>query len=404
MADYGLLGHPLAHSISPEIHKVFGYDYELYDITADRLGEFVKGGLKGYNVTIPYKKDIIPYLDAVDEVALKIGAVNTVVNRGGKLYGYNTDILGMEYALVKSGIDLKGKSVMILGSGGTSNTAKTLAETMGASKVTIVSRSRLVNYTNYTEHVDTEIIINTTPVGMYPNIFDSIVDLDAFPHLLGGFDVVYNPLKTEFVRAFENKGLPCANGLMMLVAQAKYARDIFMQETTCDDIIDEVYRNILAKLRNIVLIGMPGCGKTSIAYRLATKHKRVLMDTDRLVTDSEDKSIPEIFDEVGEDGFRDIEERAILNIAGYRGAIISCGGGVILREQNIINLKRNGIVVYIKRDLSKLVSDGRPLSNSVGVEKLYERRRELYERYADIIVDNNTTIEDCVRKIEESTL
>ena len=404
MSDYGLLGHPLGHSVSPEIHKCFGYDYELFDTPSDKIEEFLKKRLKGFNVTIPYKKVIMDYLDEVDSVAYEIGAVNTVVRRGDKLYGYNTDILGMKYALDKANVTLDDRVVMILGSGGTSAMAQVLAKKSGAKKIIVVSRSGEVNYTNYTDCVDTEVIINTTPVGTYPNIQDKLIDISGFKDLKGGFDVVYNPLKTEFVRAFEERGIPCSNGLMMLVGQAKYARDIFLGNRADEGLIDEIYDTLLKKFRNIVLIGMPGCGKSSIAYKLATKYKRVLIDTDKLVEDGEEKTIPEIFDEVGESGFRDIEEEKISGIAGFRGSVISCGGGVIKRKTNILNLKRNGIVVYVKRDLNKLVSAGRPLSQSVGVEKLYEERRELYESYADMIVDNDTTLDEVVSKIEERVL
>lgn len=404
MADYGLLGNPLGHSISPEIHSEFGYEYELFDTPPDKIGEFLKKNLLGFNVTIPYKKLIMDYLDEVDCTAYEIGAVNTVVRRGDRLFGYNTDILGMHYALKNSGIDLKDKSVMILGSGGTSSTAQVLAKKCGAKKITVVSRSGEINYTNYTDCADTEIIINTTPVGTYPNIADKIIDIDGFPNLVGGFDVVYNPLQTEFVKSFIKRGKPCSNGLMMLVAQAKFARDIFKGDTIPDGIIDEVYQSLLKRFRNIVLIGMPGCGKSSIAYKLATKYKRVLIDTDKLVEDGEEKNIPTIFEEVGEDGFRDLEERAISGIAGYRGSVISCGGGVVKRGINIENLKRNGIIIYVKRDLDKLMSEGRPLSKSVGVERLYEERRALYEGYCDVVVENNGTLDECVGKIEEAVL
>ena len=404
MPEYGLLGHPLGHSVSPEIHNAFGYEYELFDTCPENLGDFVNLGLKGFNVTIPYKKAIMEHLDEVDALAYEIGAVNTVVRRGDKLYGYNTDVLGMEYAISKSGVDLKDKSVMILGTGGTSLTAQVVCKRNGAKKVTVVSRSGKVNYDNYKECKDTQIIINTTPVGMYPNIDDRLIDIDSFSCLEGGFDVIYNPLETDFVRSFKKGGLPCSNGLLMLVAQAKYARDIFLGSRGEDSLIDEVYDNLLKRFRNIVLIGMPGCGKSSIAYRLATRYKRVLIDTDKLVEDGEDKTIPQIFDEVGEEGFRDIEARAIKGIAGYRGSIISCGGGVVVRDENIKNLKRNGVVIYIKRDLVKLSREGRPLSKSIGVEKLYSERKSLYESYADIIVENNSTLDEVVEKIEEKVL
>ena len=404
MPEYGLLGHPLGHSLSPEIHSALGYEYELFDTPSDKIEEFLKKGLLGFNVTIPYKKVIMDYLDEVDATAYEIGAVNTVVRREGKLYGYNTDVLGMHYALKNSGIDLKDKSVMILGSGGTSATARVLAKKCGAKKITVVSRSGDINYTNYTDCVDTEVIINTTPVGMYPNIQDKLIDIGGFKNLKGGFDVVYNPLETEFVKSFRKRGIPCSNGLMMLVAQAKFARDIFKGNKIEDSVINEVYQSLLKRFRNVVLIGMPGCGKTSVAYKLATKYKRVLIDTDKLVEDGEEKDIPTIFEEVGENGFRDIEEKMIAGIAGYRGSVISCGGGVIKRSKNIENLKRNGIIVYVKRDLSKLTSEGRPLSKSVGVEKLFEERKALYEGYADVVVENNGTLDECVRKIEEAVL
>lgn len=403
MARFCLIGKKLGHSLSPEIHNAFGYEYDLVELLEDEVENFVKrGDYDGFNVTIPYKKVVMEYIDVLDDTAKAIGAVNTVVRRDGLLYGYNTDVLGMEYSFSFSGIDLKDRAVMILGTGGTSLTAKYLAEKKGAKSVVVVSRTGEVNYSNYTEYKDTEVVINTTPVGMYPNVEGKLVDLDNFPEISAGFDPIYNPLRTDFIWDVMKKGVPCSNGLRMLVAQAKFARDLFLGDKASDDIIEKVYKELHDRFENIVLIGMPGCGKSTIGKLLSDKLNKKFVDIDEEIVKRAEISIPEIFEKYGEERFRDLESEAIEKICAERGEVVSFGGGAVKREKNIHSAKRNGIVVYIKRDIDKLAREGRPLSkDKESVKRLYDERRALYERYADITVENDGRIEDATSYILE---
>ncbi|MBQ2714158.1 MAG: hypothetical protein IJF76_00815 [Clostridia bacterium] len=402
MAKYCLIGEKLGHSLSKDIHERFGYDYDLVELGADEVESFVRGGeYDGFNVTIPYKKIVMEYLDYVDDTAKAIGAVNTVVRRSGKTYGYNTDVLGMDYAMARANITLFGKKVMILGSGGTSLTARYLCKMRGAKDIVVVSRSGEVNYSNCYDY-DVDIVINTTPVGMYPKNGERVLDLAKFKNLSGVFDPIYNPLKTDIIIQAEERGLSYSNGLKMLVAQAKYAKDLFFQEEGSEDIIERVYSDLKKNFENVVLIGMPGCGKSTVGKKLALLLGKKFVDTDEEIVKRRGMSIPRIFEKFGEDDFRKTESEVISDFSKERGQILSLGGGAIKRAENVKCAKQNGVVVYIKRDLNELAQNGRPLSRDKNaVLALYEERKELYESSCDIEVLNDDTVDEVARKIVE---
>ena len=404
MAKFGLLGKTLKHSFSPQIHKILsGYDYDLIEINEDGLEKFVKSGkYDGFNITIPYKKEIIKYLDVVDETAKKIGAVNTVVKKDGKLLGYNTDWFGMEYALKKAGINLSNKKVLILGSGGTSNTANFVANHLGAREVLIVSRKGEINYQNCYEQADAEIIINTTPVGMFPNNYDTPLDLTKFTKLEGVFDAIYNPDMTLLTFSAKEMGAKNANGLTMLVAQAKMASELFTGSVICDDKLDKAVEIIKKQNLNIVLIGMAGVGKSTIAKELSKKLCIPVVDTDSLIEQRENKKISDIFADSGEDYFRKVESEVLREVGKENGKIIATGGGIVERKENHFYLKQNGIIVNIVRDLEKLDRTNRPLSTDIdAVKKLFEKRKDKYIEFSDYTIDNNGDINQTIEKIME---
>ena len=390
----GLIGRTLKHSYSKIIHDKFGeYDYRLYEIEPEQLNSFSKGDLNGFNVTIPYKKDIMPYLDQIDEFAKSVGAVNTVVKKCGKLYGYNTDFNGMLYMLDMAGINLNDKNVMILGSGGTSNTAIAVAKYCKAKSVVVVSRSGKVNYNNCYDLVDTQIIINTTPVGMYPNIDGAPVDISKFPRLVGVADAIYNPSLTMLTYKAKESGLKYTNGLPMLVAQAKYAMEHFIDNKCDDSIIQKIIDEINLQTLNVVLIGMPSCGKSSIGRAVAEKLNREFIDTDSVIEQRVGKSIPQIFNEHGEEYFRRLETQVIKDVCIESGKVIATGGGVVKKSENEFFIKCNSKVIYIDRNVELLVTDGRPLSkDKSAIKRLYNERKDLYNKIADIVVENNGDI------------
>lgn len=404
MAKFGLLGKTLKHSFSPQIHKLLGgYDYDLIEKDETDLKDFVKSGeYDGYNITIPYKKEIIKYLDAVDEKAQIIGAVNTVVKEKGKLLGYNTDWFGMEYALKKAQICLANKKVLILGSGGTSNTAKFVANHLGAREVLIVSRSGEINYQNCYEQKDAEIIINTTPVGMYPNNYESAIDLTKFARLEGVFDAIYNPDTTYLTFCASELGVKNANGLAMLVAQAKMASELFTKTTISDHLIDKAVENIKKQTRNIVLIGMAGVGKSTIANELSQKLSMPFVDTDSIIEQRENKKISDIFAQNGEEYFRKIESQVLMEVGKQTGKIIATGGGIVERKENKFYLKQNGVVFNLVGDLEKLDRKNRPLSTDIdAVKELFRRRKDKYLDFSDYTIDNNCELKQTIDKIME---
>lgn len=408
----GLIGDPLGHSFSPRLHAAFGTaDYELHPIPAEALPAFFRErAFEGVNVTIPHKIAVIPLLDELHPSAEECGAVNTVVNRGGKLTGYNTDIFGMSFALAHAGISLSGRHVVILGSGGTSHTARALAKREGAASVTVVSRSGEVNYSNISELVETEIVINTTPVGMFPHADASPVDLTVFPRLRGVFDAVFNPLRTRLIEQAESLGVPVASGLLMLTAQAKAAGILFRggdysEPSPASEVgaeILKVWREVTAELTNIVLIGMPSSGKTTVGTLLAERLRRPLIDTDAETERRTGKTVPELFAEGGEENFRKEERLTVSECARGTGVIIATGGGAPMFPENRAALAGNGFVVLILRDTEKLDTTGRPLSRDLDTLKaMYKVRMPVYKAFADAEAVNNDTPSACAEFILE---
>ena len=399
-----LIGEKLSHSYSRLIHKKFGmYSYDLVELPPDNLKEFVEhGGYDAFNVTIPYKSAIIPYIDKVETLAMQIGAINTVCRLGGKTYGYNTDILGMAYMLKRAGIALGGKHVMIFGSGGTGKTAEMLAKKNGAASITVVSRSGSVNYKNFYELQQTQIIINTTPVGMYPYSDISLADLSKFRNLEAVADVIYNPMRTRLMLQARELNLKYAGGLYMLVAQAKYSMDIFVKNRHPDEIIEQVYKYLLSRIINIVLVGMPGSGKTSIGTAVARRERRRYVDSDAEIVASEGRAITEIFAEKGEEYFRKKEKQTLFLLGSQNGMVISTGGGAVLDRENYYSLKANGRIYYLEREITDLATRGRPLSTGTeALKKLLEQREPLYKAFADVTVENDGDFFSCVDKILE---
>ena len=403
--EYGLIGEKLSHSYSQLIHDRLGdYRYELYSIAPDRLDAFMRARrFKGLNVTIPYKKAVIPYCDELSTAAKRIGSVNTLVIRNdGSLYGHNTDYDGFIYAVKSAKIDFGGKKVLILGSGGTSMTACAAAADLGASEVIVVSRSGDVNYENVYEQTDAGIVVNTTPVGMYPNNGESSLDLSRFPALSGVVDVIYNPNRTTLLLQAEKLGIPCTCGLPMLVAQAKAASELFFSKKTDDSETSRICKALLGKVTNIVLTGMPGSGKTSIGCAVAELLDRKFVDTDDLIVERTGLSIPDIFERMGEAHFRRIENEVIREIGKEKGLVIATGGGAILFDANRDSLRQNGRVYHITRTLQNLATDNRPLSKSIeALKAIYAEREPIYNAFSDVKVPNESDISSAAGLIME---
>ena len=404
MLKCGLLGEKLGHSYSPQIHSMLAdYEYKLFEKSPEELEAFLKSGeFDGLNVTIPYKKAVIPYCAELSPTAAQIGSVNTIVRRSdGSLYGDNTDAFGFENLIVHNGIEVKGKKALVLGTGGASVTAQAVLKNLGASEVVVISRRGEDNYENIAKHADAEIIANTTPVGMYPNNGKAAVDLTQFPKLSGVLDVVYNPARTALLLQAERLGIPCAGGLYMLVSQAKRSCELFTGKSIPDSEIDRIERVLSHQMQNIVIIGMPGSGKTTVSTMLAEKLGRKIFDTDTIVSENAGITIPEIFAVQGEAGFRRLETEATAEVGKLSGNIISTGGGVVTVAENYELLHQNGVIVWIERDTNKLARDGRPISLSSDLNELYAARLPLYDRFADIKADNNGDINDTVNAIME---
>lgn len=399
----GLIGEKLSHSFSPQIHRhLADYSYELFEMSEDEVGSFLKSDrFDSTNVTIPYKKTVMPFLDEISDEALRIGSVNTITRtKNGGLRGDNTDYFGFSYMMRKSGIELCGKNVIILGTGGASLTAKTVSADMGARKITFVSRSGEVNYSNiYDKCADTEVIINCTPVGMYPKNLVSPIFIERFSHLEGVADMIYNPSKTKLLLDAERLGIKRTNGLSMLVAQAKRATELFLDEKIDDSEIDRITELIENEMLNIILVGMPGCGKSTVAALIANATGRELVDTDSMIVQAEGRSIPDIFAADGENYFRSAEHRAAENAGKMSGKIIATGGGIVTREENLDALRQNGRVFFIERDISLLSRDGRPLSMGADLNAMYEKRLPLYQKFADFTVKNASEVSLCADEI-----
>ena len=401
--EFALLGEKLGHSFSPQIHRALvGCDYQLLPTPPEAVADlFRRRDFRGLNVTIPYKQTVMPLCDEIDPRAAAIGAVNTVVNRGGRLTGYNTDIDGLIYLARRTGVDMAGKKVVILGSGGTGRTARAAAGELGAAEIVTVSRGGEDNYEPLSRHADAQVLLNTTPVGMYPNCGVSPVSLDAFPHLEGVLDVVYNPLRTALLLEARERGLPCSCGLPMLVAQAWRAEELFTGSAIPAETVEAVLAGLTAQLQNVVLIGMPGCGKSTVGRALARRQGKAFLDLDRLIEERAGKSIPAIFAQEGEEAFRTLESWAVREAGARTGCVISTGGGVVTRAENCAPLRQNGVIIHLTRPLDRLPTAGRPVSQSTDLQTLWERRRGLYAAFADRTVDNGGPLEETLDTIEK---
>ena len=396
----GLLGRHLAHSYSPQIHSILGdYSYRIYEKEPAELEAFLKNGeFSGINVTIPYKKDVIPYLDGLSGRAKQLGAVNTIVRKEGKLIGHNTDYFGFSSMLRKSGLEVAGKKVLVLGSGGASNTVCAVLQESGA-QVVVVSRSGENNYSNLHRHADASAIVNTTPVGMYPHTGISPVSLDIFSQLEGVLDVIYNPARTQLLMDAQHKGLITENGLWMLVAQAKESAEWFTSSKISDNVIGQIHHTLQNQMENIVLIGMPGCGKSTVAAALSAILGRRAVDADAEIQKAAGCTIPEIFARGGEPEFRALETQVLADLGKKSGQIIATGGGCVTMEENYPLLHCNGRIFWLQRELDALPTDGRPLSQNNRLEDMYHVRRPLYQQFADHIIDNNTSIQSAAEAI-----
>ncbi|MBL7574332.1 shikimate dehydrogenase [Peptoniphilus asaccharolyticus DSM 20463] len=392
---YGLLGEKLGHSFSKDIHKLIGgYEYELYEKNIEEIPSFLESGIDGFNVTIPYKIEIMKYLDEVGDNAKKIGCVNTVVNRNGKWIGENTDYFGFEYTLESLGEDIS--SAIILGDGATS---KTVATVLSDKQIKFHKLSRKTHpyYLQIDEFLDVDLVVNTTPVGMYPNNGESLISLKKFKNLKAVVDVVYNPIITPILFEARELNIPNSNGLLMLVAQAVKAAEIFTGMSEVEK-IDSIRTEIM-KNRNLILIGMPDSGKSSVGPKIAERLGREFVDLDSEIEEFAQKSIPEIFSEDGEDVFRSIETKICKKFGKLNGLVISTGGGVVTKRENYRPLKQNGKIYLLKRELKDLNLSNRPLSKEYGTaEELWNKRREQYLEFADKIVVN-TDIEKSVEEI-----
>ena len=397
----GLLGGKLGHSYSPSIHRMLGdYDYQLFEKSPEELESFLKhGNFTGINVTIPYKKEVIPYLSELSDTAMKLGAVNTIVRKpDGSLLGHNTDYFGFLSMLRKSGLQVSGKKVLVLGSGGASATCVCVLQEAGAN-VVVISRNGENNYSNIGLHEDAAVIVNATPVGMYPKCGETPISLDIFKNLEGVLDLIYNPARTALIMEAEQSGLVTENGLWMLVAQAAESAQWFANIPVSQDKITEIYNALRQQMLNIVLIGMPGCGKSTVGKVLAEKTGKGFIDADRCIEDLAAKSIPEIFATIGEAGFRKLETQVLQELGKRSGLVIATGGGCVTKPENYSLLHQNGTIYYLMRDISSLPTEGRPLSQKDTLTQMFEMRKPLYAQFADITIDNNGDINAAISAI-----
>jgi len=406
MLRCGLLGKKLGHSYSPAIHSMLAdYEYLLYEKTPEQLEDFIlHGEWDGLNVTIPYKKDVLPLCSWVSETARSIGSANTLVKKAdGSILADNTDVYGFLELVRHSGIKVEGEKALVLGSGGSSVSVCAALRMLGALPV-VISRTGENNYSNLDLHADAGIIVNTTPVGMYPDTGRAAVDLRDFPSLKGVFDIIYNPARTQLLLQAESLGIPCANGLYMLVAQAKRSSELFSGRKIEDGEIARVEDVLKKQMRNIVLIGMPGCGKSTIAEQLGQLTGREVLDADTLLAQHLGESVPEYLTREGEDAFRRQETHILGEITKLSGKIISTGGGCIMRDENYALLHQNGIIVWIDRALDKLACEGRPLSQKGRMQDMYELRRPRYEAFADVMIENDAAVQQAAQRIVEAVL
>ncbi|MCI8415780.1 MAG: shikimate kinase [Ruminiclostridium sp.] len=401
--QYGLLGEKLSHSYSPELHAMFGdYPYELYEISPEALGDFLRArDFQGLNVTIPYKTTVMAVCDHLTEAAEAIGSVNTVVREpGGGLLGDNTDAAGFEGMLWKSEIPVRGKKCLVLGSGGASLAVQYVLDKQGAGEVVVISRSGKDSYDNIHRHKDAQVIINATPVGMYPNTAASPVDLREFPACEGVLDLIYNPSRTALIQQAEALRIPRMGGLYMLVEQARFSAQIFTKKTFSVIRTVDAFQTLRRRKENRVLIGMPGCGKTTVGYALAQFLDRPFVDCDQKLEESFGVSCEDFINRNGEDAFRDHETALLAKLGKESGLVISTGGGCVTRAENYPHLHQNGAIIFLERELSKLPRKGRPLSLRGNLQDMYTIRLPMYRRFADLIVANNAEPERVARNVE----
>ena len=400
----GLVGERLCHSFSPRIHRELAdYPYRLIELQSEEVGNFLANGdFDALNVTIPYKKTVMPYLDEISNEARRIGAVNTILRKNGRLLGYNTDYAGFSDLVRSLGVPLAGKKVLVLGSGGASRTAVTVAEDAGARAVVVISRSGADNYENIGRHADAEILVNATPVGMYPNNGVSPLSLDALPRLEAVFDMIYNPARTKLLQDAAARGIPCRNGLLMLVSQARRAAELFLDAKIDDGEVERITAVIAKETENIILIGMPGCGKTTLGRLLAERLGRRFADCDEEIEKAAGMSVPEIFCAEGEEGFRARETEAAAKLCRESGMVIATGGGVVTRSRNLPLLSQNGRVVFLDAPPDALPTNGRPLSQKKTPAALYAERLPLYRAAADLTVPVTRDAESNLKKLLEA--
>ena len=404
---YAVIGEKLGHSFSKVIHEHFApYKYDIVEVSPDDFDAFMtKRDFSGINVTIPYKQRVMEYLSYIDPMAQEIGAVNTVVNRDGVLYGYNTDFGGLKKLILRQGFDFTDQKVLILGSGGTSKTAFAVSKALGAASVLRVSRKGELTYENVLSlHADADFIINTTPCGMFPNNDTAAISLDGFESLQGVVDVVYNPLETKLVRQAKEKGIDGCCGLYMLVSQAVLASEIFLDTSYDESVYEDTYRFVLSKKQNIVLTGMPGSGKSTIGKALSEKLGKEFVDTDELIIKNEKMPISEIFARHGESYFRFAETEAIKEASSKSGFVIATGGGAVLKKENVDYLRSNGKIFFLNRPIADILpTDDRPLSSTrADLQKRFDERYPIYQKTADEEIFVDGKVENAVRRIEET--
>ena len=396
----GLLGRKLGHSYSPQIHALMAeYPYLLYEREPEQIGDFLKNGdFTGINVTVPYKKDVIPYLDQLSPRAQQMGAVNTIVRKNGLLIGHNTDYFGFETMLLHSNLSVSGKKVLVLGSGGASNTVCAVLKDQGA-MVIVISRTGENNYDNLSLHKDASVIVNTTPVGMFPHNGESPIDLALFPALEGVLDLIYNPARTKLLQDAASRGIVAMNGLLMLVAQAAEACQWFSGVPVPLSRVLEIHRCLQKQMKNMILIGMPGSGKSTVGAILAKRTGKTFVDADAIIAETAGMTIPEIFARSGEAGFRHLETEVLAKLGKASGLIIATGGGCVTREENYPLLHQNGTLFCLNKDVDQLPTDGRPISQTTALSELYRQRKPMYHRFADHHVDNNGTADAAAQQI-----
>ncbi len=399
---YGLLGRTLGHSWSVPIHKALGCpSYRLYPLEPEDLPAFLaREDIGGLNVTIPYKQTVMPYCDVIDPMAASIGSVNTLTRRrDGRLYAYNTDAAGFCYMAQQAGLSFQGKKVLVLGSGGASLTAVACAKELGAREVVVVSRSGKVRYSDLDRHADADLVVNATPVGMYPNTGSAPVDLTCFPRCAGVLDLIYNPRRTALLMQAEALGIPCSDGLPMLVAQAKAAEEHFFEISIPDGQTQQILAQLRQDTTNLVLIGMPGSGKTTVGSALAALTGREALDMDQLIAEKAGCSIPELFAREGEEAFRALEREVAAACGKCSGKILLTGGGVVKDRRNYAALHQNGRIYQLLRPLDLLPTDGRPLSQGADLAAMWREREPLYTAFRDAAIENTGTVQDTAQQI-----